>query len=358
MRERIYVYPADTWACGHYRLIWPAVLGGPSLRDYDVQVIEQGTRDFRAHLDRDGNVTSVNMGDDGCAAVIFQRPTHKLLAQSVSVLRRQGVTVIVDMDDDLKTIHPGNVAHHIMHPKTGDPAHSWVHAHQACQDASLVTVSTPALLNRYAARGNGVVLPNHVPASYLDIEHTDNEDITWCGSLHSHPDDLPVVRGAIAHLIQDGYTYRTIGSGEGIARALGTREAPPSTGPVPLDRWPHEMAKSGVTIAPLSDTVFNQAKSWLKALEAMAVGVPVVMSPRAEYRRLHDASGVGFLAEKPKQWEGILRKLLREPNLRADQSAAGRAFARDTLTLEANAWRWAEAWSDAIARERAATIRT
>jgi glycosyltransferase involved in cell wall biosynthesis len=354
MTEKIYVYPADQWACGHYRLIWPSKL---VKCEFDIEVVDPGSRDFRAHLDGNGNITYVAVPEDA-AAVVFQRPTHRHIMQSVQVLQRQGVAVIVDMDDDLSTIHPANVAHHIMHPKHGDPNHSWHNAAVACREATLVTCSTPALLTRYATRNNGAVLPNRVPACYLDLPRSTEESVTWCGNLHSHPNDLGEVRGAIASLIRAGYRYRTIGLGEGIERALGLSEEVPSTGPVELQYWATEMSKSGVTIAPLADTSFNQAKSWLKPLEAMATGVPVVMSPRAEYRRLHEESGVGFLAGRPREWERHLRTLLGSADLRQEQSEAGREFVRENHTLEGNAWRWAEAWTTAISsfRERFARV--
>lgn len=349
--EKIYAYPADQWACGHYRLIWPGLSAAAELTDYELEIVEPGSRDFRAALDERGNVKDVTI-PGGAAAVILQRPTHRHLMQTVPILRRKGIAVIVDMDDDLMTIHPGNVAHHIMHPNQGDPMHSWLHAAQACRDATLVTTSTPALLDRYAARGNGVALPNCVPERYLDIPHEDNLDVTWCGSLHSHPNDLGEVRGAIANLVRAGYHYRSIGQGEGVSKVLGLRDPVESTGSVDLHAWPDEVGRSGVTIAPLADTRFNAAKSWLKPVEAMSLGVPVVMSSRVEYTRLHEMSGLGLLVTKPKEWERHLRHLLGDDVLRKEQTEAGREFVRRHLTIEGNAWRWAETWVAAIDHQR------
>jgi glycosyltransferase involved in cell wall biosynthesis len=256
------------------------------------------------------------------------------------------------MDDDLARIHPRNPAFAAMHPKS-NTAHNWLAAQQACRDATLVTCSTEQLLQRYAPHGRGRVLHNYVPKHFLEVPHRDGKRITWCGSLHSHPDDLSVLGPSIWSLVRDGAEFQVIGSGVGVDDALGLDgRSVPAVGTVEFDYWPVEVAKSGVTIAPLADTSFNAAKSWLKPLEAMACGVPVVMSPREEYTLLQRESGVGLLAEKPKQWEGCLKKLLRDERFRIEQSEAGRAAVKEQFVLEDQAWQWAEAWSWAIEYEK------
>lgn len=349
---RVYVYPSDPWACGHYRLTWPAeVLRATGL---DVTVVDPSDSRFAlgGQVDERGRVHEVFAPNDA-DVVVLQRPTHRQFSQAVGILRRKSVAVVVDMDDDLGRIHPRNPAFLMMHPNRGDPTHSWHCARDACRDATLVTVSTPALLERYAGHGRGAVLHNYVPRRALEVEHIDSEVLTWCGSLHSHPDDVPVLGASVLNLVRRGATYRTTGSGVDVERALGLPEGSDrSVGTVPFDEWFAAVARSGVALAPLADTQFNEAKSWLKPLEALACGVPVVMSPRREYRRLHELTGVGFLADRPRHWEATLRRLLTSPELRQEQSEAGRAAVREHLVLEDQAWRWAEAWTRAYELER------
>jgi hypothetical protein len=45
-------------------------------------------------------------------------------------------------------------------------------------------------------------------------------------------------------------------------------------------------------------------------------------------------------------------RLLNDATLRSELSAAGRQIVRDHMTIEANAWRWWEAWTDALKMER------
>jgi hypothetical protein len=346
----IYVYPADAFGCGFYRLIWPAM----ALADqgHDVKIIMPNAREgIGGSIDtRTGRLVDVRMPEDA-EIVVMQRVSMLNTSQSVRMMRAKGIRVIVDMDDDLTKIDPANPAFFGMGVKTGNPKHNWRNAHQACLDASLVTVSTPALLRVYAPHGRGMVIENRIPRSFLEVEHEDSARFGWPGAVHSHPNDLQVIGPAAARLVREGFEYWGIGPsfgqqpGDGmLRRALGMESEPRTTGNVDFAGWADAITTLGVGLAPLADTGFNAAKSWLKPLEMMACGVPWVGSPRAEYQRLHDLTGVGLLAKTPKDWYQQAKRLVSSVDLRQEMSLKGRAAAAD-MTIEGNAWRWLEAWS-------------
>ena len=283
--------------------------------------------------------------------IVLQRVTHRLVADAVSLIRAKGVAVVIDMDDDLRTIHPANPAFAAIHPRRGTSIHSWHNAQRACEAATLVTVSTNELVRRYAPHGRGVVLDNHVPARYLDVTHHDSDLLGWGGSIHSHPDDLQAAGTALTRLCRAGARFRVIGPRDGVREALRLDAEPEWTGVLDLTtQWPTALTSLGVGLAPLADTVFNGAKSWLKPLEYAALGVPCVVSPRVEYVRLHKR-GVGLLARNPHEWYRQLGRLRGDPTLRAELSESGREAARGLLT-EDHSWRWAEAWADAFRLQR------
>ena len=121
------------------------------------------------------------------------------------------------------------------------------------------------------------MLRNRVPERYLDVPHVDNATIGWPGSVHSHPDDLRALGPAVQRLVREGVDYLGIGPdfgavpGDGaLRRMLGLDEDPPCSGTVSMQDWPTAVARLGVGLAPLADTQFNAAKSWLKPLEMMA----------------------------------------------------------------------------------------
>ena len=166
--------------------------------------------------------------------------------------------------------------------------------------------------------------------------------------------------------MRDGWEYWGAGpdyaaqrGDDGLRRALGlTTDADQSldvgtVGDVDMATWPHAVATLGVGLAPLADTSFNAAKSWLKPLEYMACGVPWVGSPRPEYRALQRLTNVGLLADQPRDWYAKIKRLMTDRVFRVEQSARGRAAVRDrNLTYEASWWRWAEQWERAMRIER------
>lgn len=341
----VYVFPADPYGCGSYRLIWPAE--ALRVQGHDVRVVPPSNRTgIGGEVDtRTGKLVNVQIPPDA-DVIVMQRVSMAHLSNAIKMIRAKGVAVVIDMDDDLTKIDPNNPAFWAMRTDSGDKRHNWRNAHQACLDATLVTVSTPALLPIYAPHGRGVVLENCVPESYLQVPHEDSAVMGWPGSTHSHPFDLQEVGPAVARLAREGHTYRGVGPVDGLRAALGLETDPEVTGSVELDEWPQALAGLGVGLAPLADTGFNAAKSRLKIVELSSCGVPWVASPRAEYARFHQRTGVGLLAERPKDWYRQLKRLVTDPALRADQSAAGRAAMGDH-TIEGNAWRWLDAWASA-----------
>lgn len=360
----VYVYPADEFGCGRYRLSWP----GQALKaaGHDVRVVEPSSRmGIGADIDsRTGRIVAPRLPTAASPlgrkdlppdadVIVMQRVSLANLGAAIPMIRARGIAVVVDMDDDLSKIDPSNPAFWGMRADTGDRRHNWVNAARACENATLVTVSTPALLRVYAPRGNGIVIENRIPESYLSVASPDSAVFGWPGSTHSHPQDLAEVGPAVARLVREGFEYYGVGPPDGLREALGLDDEPGVTGTVSMQRYPHELGQLGVGIAPLADTLFNAAKSWLKPLELMACGTPWVASPRVEYARLQSHTGVGLLAKDPRDWYRQIKRLLTNPALREDQAERGRAAAAER-TIEGGAWRWLEAWERAVNLERGA----
>lgn len=341
----IYVYPADVTGCGHYRLIWPAE--AVKKLGLDVRIIHPSARDSETSLSgkvRGNELLKVTYPKDA-SLVIMQRPTHMILHQAVKLLREEGIPVIIDMDDDLSCIHPANPAFTAMHPKNSDSGHNWRFAAEACKNATLVTVSTPALGVSYGAPGRSRVLYNCVPERFLSISSDDGDEFGWAGSLHSHPDDLDCLSTSVKRLVNEGFKFKIVSTGKGVAKKLNLDHVN-DTGVVPMKEWPVEVSKLHVGIAPLADTRFNAAKSWLKPLEYGAVGVPWVAAPRAEYTRLHEF-GAGLMASKPADWYRHVKRLMTDDSFHKEQAEA--AFnVSSQFTYEKRADLWAEVWTEAI----------
>lgn len=325
---RVELFTADRGACSLYRLRLPAVHSG-----LEVTLTDQVTVGKV-----DGRVV-----DAVCEAdvAVFQRPTRWVLVEAIRCLQSKGVAVVVDMDDDFTAIDPQNT---FWRPP-GDEDR--LAASEACRIADLVTVTTPALARRYAPHGRYVVLPNYIPAYYLDIAtERDGQTVGWAGTVDTHPNDLQVTRGGVAAAVREaGATFLVVGDGRKVQGNLGLDSLPLITGLVELFDYPYAVARFDVGIVPLAESAFNTAKSALKLLEYAALGVPAVFSPTPDNLRLY-ADGVGVPARKPRDWRRETRRLLTDSEHRAELAERSRAVARGH-TIEGNGWRWAEAWAHA-----------
>lgn len=323
---RVVVRPSDLGPCGSYRLMWP---GRAVKREFDVTIVD------RRHV---GDVL-----DYEADVVVLQRPVDHRLARAIPELRKRGTAVVVDMDDDLSCVHPENPAWHRAMEARDTVA-------QACKDATLVTVTTPALAKRYGSHGRVSVLPNCVPQSYLNLPHKDSSVVGWGGNLQTHPDDLQVMGDAVVKHVSRGGKFNVVGPSLGIGRTLGLKDPLIATGEVSLTSYPLAVSRLGIGLAPLADTLFNAAKSRLRPLQYAALGVPWIGSPRADYLAFHEL-GTGAMAETPDEWFRLIKRLVNNPARRLEQIEAGRTVARDH-TIEGNAWRWAEAWAAAVEMQR------
>ena len=116
--------------------------------------------------------------------------------------------------------------------------------------------------------------------------------------------------------------------------------------------WLGLLAGADVSLAPLAPTVFNDAKSNIKYLEAAILGVPSICSPRASFRAAIEDGGTAILAEDEEAWYAGLARLTDDAPFRrrvgeaALRSVLGRyappALARAQvapLVATAGAWR-------------------
>lgn len=333
---KIIVYPADDQGCGHYRMILPAL--ALAEQGHHVEIDQSGAilHDALVKQPKDDPTAPweiIKVKDlPEADVVVLQRPSHPALEASIRFLRKQGIQVVVDIDDRFDAIPAKNMAFEYY------SGPNLKHLLRAIDAATVVTCSTPDLVELH----DGVLIDNCIPKCYLDIVDDHDDVIGWSGTILVHGDDLAVGGAAVGRAVRDsGWKFRVVGQKDGVRRELGLDEEPDETGWLRLGDYALEVAKLGIGIAPLVDNRFNRSKSWLKALEYGALGVPCVTSPLPEYERL----GIGLRAANQRQWRGAIMALTRDAAMREDLRLAGRAAARQ-WTFEGNAHKWAEVWED------------
>lgn len=345
---KVRLRPADDSACAFYRVNEPVrVL--QQTTDLDVETFDG--RVWGGHYRTALGAWAIEPPPD---VVVIQRPVARHSAEVlIPECQAHGVAVVVELDDDFTSISGRNLAFHNTHQsRNANYNVQWLK--KACAVADLVTCTTPAIGNRYA-RDHHVVIPNYVSGLWRDIPHAgDGHTVGWAGNMSVHPDDLFVLGpqldatlervGGMFHAIGDEMTCRALKIDPSRRRLTDWVSAPDYL----RKGYPEALAQLDVGLVPLQESAFNRAKSSLKMLEYAALGVVPVVSPTPDNTRVRTDYGIGLLADTPRAWYAHIRRLLTSESERQEVSAAGRAAVYDHLTIEGNAWRYAEAWEQAL----------
>jgi glycosyltransferase involved in cell wall biosynthesis len=114
--------------------------------------------------------------------------------------------------------------------------------------------------------------------------------------------------------------------------------------------WDYYRAIDGdIGVIPLRSTPFNDARSFVKALELAALGIPVVASDVPAYRGFVEHGVTGFLAAGPTDWRRYLTELVADPDLREQMGKAARELAAQH-TIQTGWRKWADAYAAAAGR--------
>src|SRR5690606_13985785 len=186
--------------------------------------------------------------------------------------QKQGIAVVVELDDDLENTHPQNAAYREVHPKYSKNS-NWEWLRKTADMADMVTVSTPALLH-YAKHGRGVVIPNCIPDEVFDTVYPTGRGpsgVGWTGIVATHPGGLQVTGGGVGRaLAKYKQDFHVVGDELAVRQALALPSSVKvhATGWVPLEEYYQTMKQTiKVGIIPLEDHVFNHGKSHLKGIE-------------------------------------------------------------------------------------------
>lgn len=351
---KVHVYPSDKSGTGRYRAMLPAQAAKAAGCDVWLSSGEQGDGLPIERIVQAGQ-TYVRPRPIDADVLVLQRTVDETTVAILPQIMKAGIAVVIDIDDDLSCLPASHPAHRQLNPGLRRDM-NWRYLEQACRLVDLVTVSTPALAERYGRHGRVMVLENCVPEKLLDLEHTgDGSTVGWSGWTISHPGDLRATGGGVPDALRrvPGSHYLQIGPPWDVRDQLALDTEPEATGGIPdIDEYYRALTRLDVGICPLQDTKFNAAKSWLKPLEMTACGAAVVMSPRAEYARLH-AQGIGVLAEdRGRSWRREIVGLLQDADARAELVERGCEVIEDHWTYERNGHRWAEAWAMALENRR------
>jgi glycosyltransferase involved in cell wall biosynthesis len=172
--------------------------------------------------------------------------------------------------------------------------------------------------------------------------------------VDTHPGDLEIMGSAVADIIRDNddVDLHVVGYPERVAEVLGVpSDRVTGTDWVPFDKYHEALQGIDVMFVPLADTLFNQAKSALKAQEAAAAGCLVVASATPENERLYALGGFvgGTLGSDDNHLWGEALDIGIDA---IRKGFTGKPERARFLSYEERAVRWADAWKGAVERRR------
>lgn len=108
------------------------------------------------------------------------------------------------------------------------------------------------------------------------------------------------------------------------------------------------IGKAHAGIMPLPDDEYTRGKCGLKALQFMACGLPVVISPVGMNSELVDSGHNGLLARTDDEWVEALERLATSRDLRRSLGAAGRSTVEQRYSAKIAASLFADAVKSAL----------
>jgi glycosyltransferase involved in cell wall biosynthesis len=258
--------------------------------------------------------------------------------------------LVYEIDDDVFTVDQLNLNAYRVY---SNPIHRDAVSHCA-EIADLVTVTTEPLAEVMREHNPEVrVLPNYIPEEMLSIHRTrwaktgKNRKVTlgWAGGA-SHTWDVALIAESVRNFLESHADVELHLIGCDFRKTFCRKQTR-------FTEWDYDHHKYyrnidfDIGLAPLRGTVFDASKSYLKALEYAALGIPVIASDVEAYRGFVIDGVTGFLCRTQKQWRKALRDLVHDDGLRESMGEKAREHARD-FTYEGHWQRWAEVYKELI----------
>ena len=283
--------------------------------------------------------------------VHFMRFYHEPMQRLAKELKRTGVAIVWDNDDDLTSIPKGSPTYTSFSGLAGRRVLAGMTA--MMRSADVVTTPSAALAERYRdVSGADVrVLENYLPPTFTRPDRVMPHDgviVGWLAALEHHVDaDMLRLRDTLERLLarHQHVEVVTVGIDLGL-KSRRYRQIPTTL----YGDLPQRLVHFDVAIAPLADIPFNRSRSNVKLKEYAALGVPWLASPIGPYAEMGEDQGGRLVPDD--RWYEELERLILEPEDRQRLGRRARQWARGE-TIERHAERWEQTFEDAIARARA-----
>jgi len=273
-------------------------------------------------------------------------------------LHSAGICVIYEMDDDLfsddfeaRLVTTKGYTPEKAKKRRGDIM-------ETIRQCDGMTVSSQRLATMVRSK---VDIPIRVVPNFIDLRwfkrvqkagHRDDKltglTIGWAGGARPDADveDMAKAWGILAEKYPH-VTFVIMGFFPGVFYEHVPEERIAHVDWMPIQTYPIGMLNIDIGCCPLSNTIFNRAKTYIKAMEYAASGAAVVASPTV-YGQIIDHGVDGYIARSVDDWVEYLSALIDDYRHRQDMSHTLLAKVRKYHSLETQAWRWVQAWTELV----------
>jgi glycosyltransferase involved in cell wall biosynthesis len=281
----------------------------------------------------------------GVDVVTFQRPAGKEGALMLERLAGQ-TKLVYEVDDDMLNVDSSGLPH-LFDERARESVRRCL---RLCDMVTTTNEHLAAAIRPY--NDNVVILPNHVKAGLLEQSkarkpHPDRVTVGWAGGT-SHLVDMVEIAGTLRDVLNDNAHVETHFIGFDFSPLLGDLR-----GRSRWTRWEpdvgdyYRLIDFDIAIAPSADIIFNRSKTWLRALEMGALGIPIVASNRLPYSEYVIDGKTGFLVNSEEEWRARLNELVNDADMRAEFGAAAKEQA--TAWMIEDGWKlWQDAYEQVV----------
>jgi hypothetical protein len=269
----------------------------------------------------------------------------------IARMRRAGVAVVWDTDDDISAVTRGSEAWH-RHGGRRGIRRRFKQALQAARTAHLVTTTNEHLAQIYREHGveHVVAVENYLAPA--DLQHPRRRHqgvVIGITAAGEHEPDLRRMRlgETLERLLERHDGVRAVALG--VDLRLRSEHRYQHVRDVEIDELIPAESEFDIGLAPLLDTAFNRARSNVKLKEYAAAGAMWLASPVGPYIGMGEEQG-GLLVGDD-EWLPVLESLLVDVDRRRALAERAGVWVRGQ-TIRAGAARWQAAYREAVERAR------
>jgi O-antigen biosynthesis protein len=194
-------------------------------------------------------------------------------------------------------------------------------------DHAIASTKVIALYMQKYSKGQIFLVENALDTSMLILaqepasrsaQNSDSIAIGYGSGTSTHDADFAVATPALLHILEYyPHVHLTIyGSLTLDARFERFNSRVLRVAFLNAEDYYRSLARLDINLAPLESSIFNDAKSNIKFIEASIFGIPSVCTPAAEFRSIIQHGHNGMLASHQEEWQTALSTLIDSPQLR------------------------------------------